>query len=136
MLTYNDASSPGVEQEDGTDQEGAGQHHADRQQEPVSEANVLLPEQEGVSVRVVEHTLAAKLITDCPHTLDGLHKVAGLAKAVQVEGELGELQGFCSWNCKRTEVTFRIRCISTDQVNTYKKRYLLRRFSPVVSYLS
>lgn len=98
MLAYNDAGGPGVEQENRTDQEGAGQHHADRQQEPVSEANVLLPEQEGVSVRVVEHTLAAKLFADGPHALDGLHKVAGLAKAVQVEGELGKLQGLCSWD--------------------------------------
>lgn len=102
--TYNDAGSPGVEQENRTDQEGAGQHHADRQQEPVSEANVLLPEQEGVSVRVVEHTLATKLIADGPHTLNGLHEVAGLAKAVQVEGELGKLQGLCSLDCMRRKV--------------------------------
>ena len=101
LLSYNDAGGPGVEQENGTDQEGAGQHHADRQQEPVSEANVLLPEQERVSIRVVEHTLAAKLFTDGPHTLDGLHEVTSLAEAVQVEGELGKLQGPCSWDCKR-----------------------------------
>jgi len=100
MLAYNDAGSPGVEQEDRTDQEGAGQHHADRQQEPVSESNVLLPEQEGVSVRVVQHAFAAKLVANGPHALDGFHKVAGLAKAVQVEGELGKLQRLCSWDCK------------------------------------
>lgn len=98
MLAYNDAGSPGVEQEDRTDQEGAGQNHTDRQQEPMSEANVLLPEQEGVSIRVVEHTLAAELIADGPHTLDGLHKVTSLAKAIQVEGELGKLEGLCSWD--------------------------------------
>lgn len=97
-MAYNDAGGPGVEQEDGADQEGAGQHHADGQQEPVAEADVLLPEQEGVSVGVVEHALAAELVTDGPHALDGLHEVAGLAKAVQVEGELGELQRFCSWD--------------------------------------
>lgn len=57
----------------------------------MSQADVLLPEEEGVSVGVVEHALAAELIADGPHTLNGLHKVAGLAKAVQVEGELGEL---------------------------------------------
>lgn len=101
LSTYNDACSPGVEQEDRTDQEGAGQHHTDRQQEPVSEANVLLPEQEGVSVGVIEHTLAAKLIANGAHTLDGFHKVAGLTKAVQVEGELSKLQGLCSWDCER-----------------------------------
>lgn len=101
MLTYNDSGGPGVEQENGTNQEGAGQHHADGQQEPVSEADVLLPEEEGVSVGVVEHALAAKLITDGAHTLDGFHKVAGLAKTIQVEGELGELQRFCCWDCKK-----------------------------------
>lgn len=96
MLAYNDAGGPGVEQEDGADQEGAGQYHTDGQQEPVSEADVLLPEQEGVSVGVVEHALAAKLITDGPHALDGLHEVASLPKAVQVEGELGKLQRLSS----------------------------------------
>lgn len=100
MLAYNDAGGPGVEQENCTDQEATGQHHADGQQEPVSQSDVLLPEQERVSVRVVEHTLAAKLVADGPHALDGLHKVAGLAKAVQVEGELSKLQGLCSWDCK------------------------------------
>lgn len=98
--TYNDAGCPGVEQKNRTNQEGAGQHHANRQQEPVSEANVLLPEEEGVSVWVVEHTLPAKLITDGPHTFDGFHKVAGLAKAIQIEGELSKLQGLCCWDCK------------------------------------
>lgn len=101
MMAYNDASNPGVEQENGTDEEGAGQRDGDRQQEPVSEPDVLLPEQEGVSVRVAEHALAAKLLADGPHTFDGLYKVAGVAKVVQVEGELSELQGFSSWNCKQ-----------------------------------
>lgn len=101
VLTYNDASSPGVEQQNGTNQEGAGQDHTDRQQKPVSETDVLLPEQEGVTVWVVEHTLPTKLVADGPHTLDGLHKVAGLPKAIQVEGELSKLQRFCSWDCNR-----------------------------------
>lgn len=65
----------------------------------MSQADVLLPEEEGVSVGVVEHALAAELIADGPHTLNGLHKVAGLAKAVQVEGELGELERLGGWNC-------------------------------------
>lgn len=79
----------------------------------MSEANVLLPEQEGVSVWVVEHALAAKLIADGPHTFDGLHKVTGLAKAVQVEGELGKLQGLCSWDCRRRKVEIRSFVICT-----------------------
>lgn len=94
--TYNDAGGPGVEQENGADQEGAGQHHADGQQEPVPEANVLLPEQEGVSIGVVEDALAAELVAHRPHALNGLHEVAGLAEAIQVEGELGKLQRLCS----------------------------------------
>lgn len=100
MAAYNDASNPGVEQEDGTDQEGAGQRHGDGQQEPMPEADVLLPEQEGVPVRVAQHALAAELLADGPHTFNDLHKVTGLAKVVQVEGELSELQGLSSWNCE------------------------------------
>lgn len=72
----------------------------------MSEADVLLPEQEGVSVRVVEHAFAAKLLADGPHTFDGLHKVAGVAKVVQVEGKLSKLQGFSSWNCEQKNVNF------------------------------
>lgn len=114
MVAYNDASSPGVEQENCTDQEGAGQHNANRQQEPVSEANVLLPEQERVSIWVVEHALAAKLIADGPHTFDSLHKVTGLAKAIQVERELGKLQGLCSWDCSGGK--FEIRLFSFSRI--------------------
>lgn len=113
-MAYNDTSSPGVEQENRTDQEGAGQHDADRQQEPVSEANVLLPEQERISIWVVEHTLAAKLIADGPHTFNGLHKITCLAKAVQVEGELGKLQGLCSWDCSGRK--FEIRSFSFSRL--------------------
>lgn len=137
-MSYNDASSPGVEQENSTDKEGAGQHNADGQQEPVSEANILLPEQEGVSIWVAEHTLATKLIADGPHTFNGFHKVTGLAKAIQVEGELGKLQGFRSWDCKikKSCLIFVFSGLHTDKKNTSNTGYLLRRFSPVVSYLS
>lgn len=100
--THNDAGRPGVEEEHGAHQEGAGQHHADGQQEPVPQADVLLPEEEGVSVGVVEHALAAELLADGPHALDGLHEVAGLAEAVQVEGELGELQRLGGRDCAGT----------------------------------
>lgn len=120
-MAYNDASNPGVEQENGTDEEGASQGDGDRQQEPVSEADVLLPEQEGVTVRVAEHALAAKLLADGPHTFNSLHKVTGVAKVVQVEGELSELQGFSSWNCKKKCPFYRnkLRSVSklTQQCN-------------------
>lgn len=42
--TYYDASSPRVEQEEGTDQKGAGEHDTDGQQEPVAQTNILFPE--------------------------------------------------------------------------------------------
>ena len=105
----------------------------------MSEADVLLPEQEGVSVRVVEHALAAELVADGPHTLDGFHKVAGLAEAVQVEGELGKLQRLCSWDCTRGKLDVRSLAFfkALFRCNQHKRmRHLLRRFSPVVSYLS
>lgn len=110
-VAYDDAGDPGVEQEDGADEEGAGQGDGDRQQEPVSEADVLLPEQEGVSVRVAGHALAAELLADGPHNFDDLHKVAGLAKVVQVERELSELQGFRSRNCRRKTRRCLRKCI-------------------------
>ena len=100
-MTYNDASCPWVEQEDRTNQEGASQYHTDRQQEPVSEANVLLPEQEWVSIGVVEDALATKLITNGPHALNGFHKVTSLAKTIQVERKLGKLQRLRCRDCKR-----------------------------------
>lgn len=97
--TYDDAGCPGVQEEHRAHQEGAGQHDADGQQEPVPESDVLLPEEKGVSVWVVEHTLAAELVADGPDTFNSFYKVAGLAKAVQVEGELGKLQRLSSWDC-------------------------------------
>ena len=105
LWTHYDACGPGVEQEDGTDQEGTGQHHADGQQEPVAESDILFPEQEGVAVGVVQHALAAELVAHRPHALDGLHKVGRLPQPVQVEGELGELQRLRrrDWKRRREE---------------------------------
>lgn len=71
----------------------------------MSKANVLLPEQEGVTVWVVEHTLAAKLVTDGPHALNCFHKVAGLSETIQVKWELGKLQWLSCWNCNRKKKT-------------------------------
>lgn len=50
--THYDARSPRVEQEEGTDQKGAGKHDTDGQQEPVAQTNILFPEQERVAVGV------------------------------------------------------------------------------------
>lgn len=50
--THYDAGGPRVEQEEGTDQKGAGKHDTDGQQEPVAQTNILFPEQERVAVGV------------------------------------------------------------------------------------
>lgn len=50
--THDDASGPRVEEEEGADEKGAGEHDADGQQQPVAQADVLLPEEERVAVGV------------------------------------------------------------------------------------
>lgn len=50
--THYDAGSPRVEQEEGADQKGAGEHDTDGQQKPVAQTNILFPEQERVAVGV------------------------------------------------------------------------------------
>ena len=63
-VTHDNARRPRVEEEEGADEECAGQHHADGEQEPVAEAHVLLPEQEGVAVGVGGQPLAAVVAAD------------------------------------------------------------------------
>ena len=93
VRTHDDAGRPGVEQQQGADKEGAGQQDADGQQEPVAQANVLLPEEEGVAAGVAQHPVAlGGLPADGPHALNRLHKVGCATQPAQVEGELGELQ--------------------------------------------
>lgn len=65
----------------------------------MSQADVLLPEQEGVPVGVVEHAFTGELLADGAHTLNTLDEVGCLPQAVQVEGELGKLQGLCGRDC-------------------------------------
>lgn len=86
--THNDAGSPRVEQEEGANQEGAGEHHTDGEQEPVAKTDVLLPEEEGVAVGVGGQALTAVVATYGPHALNGLHKLRRLPEPVEVEGEL------------------------------------------------
>lgn len=50
--THYNASGPRVEQEEGTDQKGAGKHDTDGEQKPVAQTNILFPEQERVAVGV------------------------------------------------------------------------------------
>lgn len=98
--TYNDTCGPWIEQQDGAHQEGAGQDYADGQQEPVAQADVLLPEEERVAIRIVPDALAHELLTDRAHAFDSLNEIRGLPEAVQVEGKLSKLQGFSSRDWK------------------------------------
>lgn len=91
--THDDSCRPGVEQEEGADEEGAGQHHADGQQQPVTQTNVLFPEEERVAVGVGREALAAVVAADGPHALNGLHKLWRLPEPVEVEGELCVFNG-------------------------------------------
>lgn len=100
--THDDSSRPGVEQEEGADEEGAGEHHADGQQQPVTQTNVLLPEEEGVAVGVGREALPAVVAADGPNALDGLHKLRRLPEPVEVEGELCVFNGLSSWDCVET----------------------------------
>lgn len=67
----------------------------------MSQADVLLPEQEGVTVGVVENTFTGELLADGAHALDALDEVGRLPQAVQVERELSKLQGLCGRDCDR-----------------------------------
>lgn len=96
--TYYDASSPRVEQKQGTDQKGAGKHNTDGKEKPVAQSDILLPKEERVAVGVGGKALSAVVVADCPHALDGLHKLRGLPEPVEVEGELCVFDGLGSWN--------------------------------------
>lgn len=91
LLTYNDSSSPGVQQEKGTHQECTGQDHADGQEEPMAETNILFPEEEWVAIRIIWHSQAGIIVANGSHFLDRFHKVWRLSKAIEVERKLGIL---------------------------------------------
>lgn len=70
----------------------------------MAQTNILLPEKKGVSVGVRRQALSAVVAADCPHTLDGLHKLWRLPEPVEVEGELCVFDGLSCRDCKvRTE---------------------------------
>lgn len=98
VSTYNNARSPWIEQEHGTHEKGAGEHHANEEQQPVAQADILLPEKEWVAVWVAGHTQATVVVADGAHTLNGLHKLGCLAQPVEVEGKLCVFNGLCSRN--------------------------------------
>lgn len=94
--THYDAGGPRVEQEEGTDQKGTGEHDTDGQQEPVAQTNVLFPEQERVAIGVGGQALTAVVAADSPHALDGLHELRRLPEPIEVEGELCVFDGLGS----------------------------------------
>lgn len=75
LLTYNDCSSPGVQKKEGTHQECAGQDHADGQEQPVAEPNVLLPEEEWVAIRVTWYSQAGEIVANGSNFLYSVHKI-------------------------------------------------------------
>lgn len=81
--THYEASSPGVEQQQGTDEKSADQQDADGQQEAVPQAQVLLPEEEGGATGVGAHPGPACLCARCPGPLDGLHEIRSLLEAMK-----------------------------------------------------
>ena len=81
--THYEGSCPGVEQQQGTDEESAHQQDADCQQEAAPQAQVLLPEEEGGAAGVGAHPGPACLGTRCPGPLNGLHEVCSLLEAAQ-----------------------------------------------------
>lgn len=65
----------------------------------MAQADVLLPEEEGVAVGVGGQAQPAGVAADGPHALDGLHELRRLPQPVEVEGELCVLDWFSSGNC-------------------------------------
>lgn len=106
--THDDAGRPRVKQEEGADEERAGEHHADGQQQPVSQTNILFPEEERVAVGVGREPLPAVVAADGPHALDGLHKLRRLPEPVEVEGELCVFNGLSSRDWKETQMEERL----------------------------
>lgn len=64
----------------------------------MAQTDVLLPEQERVAVGVGGQPLSAVVVADCPHALNGLHKLWRLPEPVEVEGELCVFDGLGSRN--------------------------------------
>lgn len=64
----------------------------------MAEADVLLPEEEGVAVGVAGEPQARVVVADGPDFFNGFHEVRGVPQAVEVEGELGVFDGLCCWD--------------------------------------
>ena len=81
--THYETSRPGIEQQQGTDEESAYQQDADSQQKVAPQAQILLPEEEGGATGVGTHPGPACLGARCSGPLNGLHEVRSLLEAMQ-----------------------------------------------------
>lgn len=59
----------------------------------MAQADILLPEEKRVAIRVAGQTQATEVATDGTHTLNGLHKLGCLAQPVEVERKLCVFNG-------------------------------------------
>lgn len=66
----------------------------------MTQAYILLPEQERVAVRVAGQALASVVAADGTDALDGLHELWRLAEPVEVEGKLCIFDGLGRRNCR------------------------------------
>ena len=65
----------------------------------MAEANVLLPDEEGVAVGVAGEPQARVVIADGSDFFDGFNEVRGVTQAVEVERELSIFDGLCRGDC-------------------------------------
>ena len=73
--THYEASCPGIEQQQGADEKSADQQDADSQQEAAPQAQVLLPEEEGVTIGVAGEPQACVVAADGSDFFYRFHEV-------------------------------------------------------------
>lgn len=87
----------------------------------MTQAYVLLPEEEGVAVGVAGQALTAVVAADGTDTLDGLHELWRLTKPVEVEGKLCIFDGLSSRNCRRKDKEVQTNEIISSKFYFYNK---------------
>ena len=65
----------------------------------MAEADVLLPEEEGVAVGIAGEPQARVVIADGSDFFNGFNEVRGVTQAVEVERELSIFNGLCCRDC-------------------------------------
>lgn len=64
----------------------------------MAEANVLLPEEEGVAVGVAGQPQAGVVVADASDLFNSFHEVRCVPQAIEVERELSVFDGLCCWD--------------------------------------